>query len=74
MVTFVPPPAQPVVKFSNWEKKARLLGYKTFSGIVDAVIAKKWLKNVSNTLYDMELDDELKLKVATRLIDKSSAT
>ena len=29
---------------------------------------------VSNTLTDMELDDELKLRVATRLIDKSTTT
>ena len=43
-------------------------------GTVDDVVAKNWLKKVSNTLKDMELDDELKLRVATRLIDKSVAT
>ena len=36
--------------------------------------AKNWLKRVLDTLIDMEIDDELKLKVATRLIDKSVAT
>ena len=50
------------------------MGYKTFLGTVDAVVTKNWLKKVSNTLIDMELDDELKLSVATRLIDKSDAT
>ena len=35
---------------------------------------KNWLKRVSDTLTDMELDDDLKLRVATRLIDKSAAT
>ena len=55
-------------------KKARLLGYETFSRSIDAVVARDWLKKVSDTLTDMELDDELKLKVATRLIDKSAVT
>ena len=50
------------------------MGCETFSGTVDAVVARNWLKRVSDTLNDMELDDDLKLKVATRLIDKSAAT
>ena len=55
-------------------KEFRTLGYETFSGSVDAVVARNWLKKVFDTLNDMELDDELKFKVATRLIDKSAAT
>ena len=47
---------------------------ETFSGTVDIVAAKNWLKRVSDTLTNMELDDKLKLKVATRLIKKSVAT
>ena len=50
------------------------MGCETFSDTVDVVVAKNWLKRVSNTLSDMELDDELKLRVATRLIDKSVVT
>ena len=50
------------------------MGCETFLGIVDAVAAKNWLKRVFDTLTDMELNDELKLRVATRLIDKSTAT
>ena len=42
-----------------------------FFGTVDVVVAKNWLKKVSDTLTEIKLDDELKLKVATRLIDKS---
>ena len=38
---------------------------ETFSGIVDDIAVKNWLKKVSDTLIDMELDDELKLRVAT---------
>ena len=37
-------------------------------------MARNWLKRVSDTLSDMELDDELKLKIVTRLSDKSAAT
>ena len=77
----VPPPAifaqtstQSEVKLSKLIKEARLLGCETFSGTIDAVVAKNWLKRVTNTLTDMELDDSLKLKVATRLMDKSAAT
>ena len=41
---------------------------------MDGLAAKNWLKESQNTLIDMELDDELKLRVATRLIDKSAIT
>ena len=41
---------------------------------MDAIMAKNWLKKVFDTLTDMERDDDLKLRVATRLIDKSAAT
>ena len=37
-------------------------------------LAKNWIKKVSDTLVDMELDDTLKLRVATRLLDQSAAT
>ena len=50
------------------------MGCKTFSSTIDAVVVKIWLKRVSDTLTDIELDDELKLRVATRLIDKSATT
>ena len=62
------------VKLSKLIKEARTLGCETFSGTVDTVVERNWLKRVSDTLNDMELDDNLKLKVATRLIDKSAAT
>ena len=73
-VPFVPSPTQPVVKLSKSMKEARQLECKAFSGTVNVVAAKNWFKRVSNTLTDMELDDNLKLRVATRLIDKSVAT
>ena len=42
-------------------------------GSVDAIMAKNWMKKITNTMVDMELEDNLKLKVATRLMDKSAA-
>ena len=71
---FTQPSEQPWVKLSKLVKKARQLGCKTFSSSIDAIVAKNWLKKVSNTLTDLKLDDDLKLRVATRLIDKSAAT
>ena len=50
------------------------MGCETFSSIVDVVAAKNWLKRVLDTLTDIKLDDELNLKVATRLIYQSAVT
>ena len=50
------------------------MGCKTFSESIDVVVARNWLKKIFSTLTDMELDNELKLKVATRLIDKNATT
>ena len=41
---------------------------------VDTVEVKNWLKRISGTLKYMKLDDELKLRMTTRLMDKSVAT
>ena len=62
------------IKLSKLIKKARTLGCEIFSRSVDAVVTRNWLKRVSDILTDIKLDDELKLKLATRLIDKSTAT
>ena len=62
------------MKLFKLVKKARLLGCQTFSGSTDALVAKNWLKKIFDTLTDMELDDSLKLKMATRLMDKSVTT
>ena len=72
--TYAQPSTQPELKLSKLVKEARLLGCQTFSGTVDAIVAKNWIKKVSDTMVDMELEDTLKLRVATRLLDKSAAT
>ena len=70
--TFAQPSTQSEVKLSKLIKEARLLGCETFSGTVNGVVDKNWLKRVTDTLTDMKLNDNLKLKVATRLMDKSA--
>ena len=72
--THAQPSTQPGLKLSKLVKEARLLGCQTFSGTMDAIVAKNWIKKVSDTMVDMELEDTLKLRVATRLLDQSAAT
>ena len=75
MVTFAQFVApQQGVKLSKLVKKVSQLGCKIFFGLVDTVVAKNWLKKIFDTLVDMDLDDNLKLRVATRLMNKSVAT
>ena len=71
---FTKPSTQQGVKLSKLVKEARLLGCQTFSGSIDAIVAKNWMKKVTDTMVDMELEDNLKLRVATRLMDKSATT
>ena len=73
MAPLVIPPAQPILKLFKLIKEARQLSCETFSGIVDTVAAKNWLKRILDTLTSMELEDELKLRMATRLLIKSAA-
>ncbi|XVF07246.1 hypothetical protein REPUB_Repub06bG0122200 [Reevesia pubescens] len=65
---------QSAPKLSKLIKEARQLGCESFFGTVNAVVAKNWLKRVTNTVNDMGLDDESKLKVATRLLEQSATT
>ncbi|EOY31713.1 Gag protease polyprotein [Theobroma cacao] len=43
-------------------------------GELDATAAKDWINQVSKTLFDMRLEDEMKLIVATRLLEKRART
>ena len=65
MAPLVTPLAQPTLKLSRLVKEARQLGCETFSGTVDAVVIKNWLKRVSDTFTNIELNGELKLRVVT---------
>ena len=72
MASLATPLAQPTLKFSKLATKVRQLGCETFSRNVVTVAANNWLERVLDTLTDMDLDDELKLRMATRLLDKSA--
>ncbi|WRX10634.1 Retrotransposon gag domain - like 10 [Theobroma cacao] len=78
IITLVPPPPippqTPDVSISKKLKEARQLGCVSFTGELDATAAKDWVIQVSETLTDMGLDDEMKLKVATRLFEKKART
>ena len=73
-ITFAQPSTHQGVKLSKLVNEVRLLRCETFSGSVDAIVAKNWLKKISDTMINMELEDNLKMKVIIRLIDKSAAT
>ena len=72
--TFAQPSTQQGVKLFKLVKDARLLGGEIFSRSIDAIVAKNWMKKITDTMIDMELEDSFKLKVATRLMDKSATT
>ena len=74
MATLAQPPTQSIVKLFKLVEEVRQLRCETFLDTINVVATRNLLKRVSYTLTDMELDDELKLRVATKLIDKSVAT
>ncbi|XP_017970212.1 PREDICTED: uncharacterized protein LOC18604294 [Theobroma cacao] len=69
----VPPPV-PDVSISKKLKEARQLGCTSFVGDLDATAAKDWITQVTETFVDMKLDDDMKLMVATRLLEKRART
>ncbi|WRX14562.1 Retrotransposon gag domain - like 10 [Theobroma cacao] len=68
------PPQTPDVSIFKKLKEARQLGCVSFTGELDAIAARDWVIQVSKTLTDIRLDDEMKLKVATRLFKKRART
>lgn len=45
------------------------MSHRSFDGASDAMLAKKWLKRVIVTFDNMVPEYELRLKVATRLLE-----
>lgn len=56
----------------NMLKEARQLDCGNFDGTSDAMVAKNWLKMVPGTCEDMGLVDEMKMKVAVRLLENEA--
>ena len=65
---------KPTKDLSKLIKEARLLGCENFSGVYDATIAREWLERVKDTFRDMRLDDESKMLVVVRLLEKGAKT
>ncbi|EOY20442.1 Gag protease polyprotein [Theobroma cacao] len=72
----VPPTVPPMsdISISKKLKEARQLGCISFTGKLDPTVAKDWINQVSKTLSDMRLEDDMKLMVATRLLEKRART
>ncbi|XP_017978483.1 PREDICTED: uncharacterized protein LOC108662488 [Theobroma cacao] len=79
----VPPVVPPItpsiplahdISISKKLKEAKQLGCVSFVGELDATTAKDWINQVSETLSNMRLKDEMKLMVATRLLEKRTRT
>ncbi|EOY08556.1 Gag protease polyprotein, putative [Theobroma cacao] len=49
-------------------------GCVSFTGELDPTVAKNWINQVLKTLSDMRLEDDMKLMVATRLLEKRART
>ncbi|WRX21068.1 Retrotransposon gag domain - like 10 [Theobroma cacao] len=73
VVPLVPTPVQDVSIYKKL-KEARQLCCVSFTGELDATVAKDWINQVSETFSDMRLDDDIKLMVATRLLEKRART
>ena len=57
--TYAQPSTQQGMKLSKLVNETRLLGCQTFSGLVDAIVAKNWMKKITDTMVDMKLEDNL---------------
>lgn len=53
-------------------KEARQLGYGSINSTSDAMISKEWIKRMIVTIDDMSLGTEMRLRVATRLLEGRS--
>ncbi|WRX10265.1 Reverse transcriptase domain - like 10 [Theobroma cacao] len=73
-VTPLVPPLVQDVSISKKLKEARQLVCVSFTGELDATMAKDWINQVLETLSDIRLDDDMKLMVATRLLEKRART
>ncbi|EOY18964.1 Gag protease polyprotein, putative [Theobroma cacao] len=62
------------IAMAGQAQEARQLGCVSFTGELDPTVAKDWINQVSKTLSDMRLEDDMKLMVAMRLLEKRART
>ncbi|CAH9143139.1 unnamed protein product [Cuscuta epithymum] len=64
----------PIIRISKYLKEARDLGCKPFDGTGDISIAAEWIKRFNEAALDMQLPPNMKMRVATRLLEGMAST
>ncbi|CAH9134355.1 unnamed protein product [Cuscuta epithymum] len=62
------------VRISKYLKEARALGCKSFDGTGDITVAADWIKKVKDAAKDMQISPDVKLTVASRLLEGIAST
>ncbi|CAH9088527.1 unnamed protein product [Cuscuta europaea] len=62
------------VRISKYLKEARALGCKSFDGTSDITVAADWIKKVKDASMDMQVTPDMKLTVASRLLEGIAST
>ncbi|CAH9093085.1 unnamed protein product [Cuscuta europaea] len=62
------------VRISKYLKEARALGCKSFDGTGDITIAADWIKKLKDASRDMQITPDVKLIVASRLLEGIAST
>ncbi|CAH9113121.1 unnamed protein product [Cuscuta epithymum] len=63
-----------VVRISKYLKEARALGCRSFDGTGDITVATDWIKKVKDASRDMQISPDVKLTVASRLLEGMAST
>ncbi|CAH9085926.1 unnamed protein product, partial [Cuscuta europaea] len=64
----------PIIRISKYLKEARDLGCKPFDGMGDISVAAEWIKRFNEAALDMQLPPNMKMRVATRLLEGMAST
>ncbi|CAH9111200.1 unnamed protein product [Cuscuta epithymum] len=62
------------VRISKYLKEARALGCKSFDGTGDITVAADWITKVKDAAKDMQISPDVKLTVASRLLEGIAST
>ncbi|CAH9082454.1 unnamed protein product [Cuscuta europaea] len=62
------------VRISKYLKEARALGCRSFDGTDDISVAADWIKKVKDASRDMQITPDVKLTVASRLLEGIAST
>ncbi|CAH9077849.1 unnamed protein product [Cuscuta europaea] len=62
------------VRISKYLKEARALGCRSFDGTSDITVTADWIKKVKDAARDMQITTDVKLTIASRLLDGMAST